>query len=201
MGASHREALIAAASATPSIEHPLCGRRPAGASLQPSWPHPPRKLPGPLRSLSSHPLPRPRPLMLRALRQAAGLAARHTPAATLAETGACASLAGAPAALQVAAAQAAPLGTCRAAAAAAAQPWLRGVHAWAARPPAQICTAAAAPALRGRCLSQQRAASAQAAEVASSAASSSGNTLTLSDGAVERLKELAAKVGDYATLL
>jgi iron-sulfur cluster assembly accessory protein len=129
--------------------------------------------------------------MLRALRQAAGLA-RQAPTATLAETGVCASLGGATALVQVTAAQAAPLAACRAAAAAAAsQPWRRGLHAWAARLPAATCTAAL-PLLRGRCLNQQRAASAQVAEAASSAASSSSG-LTISDGAVERLKELSAK--------
>ncbi len=132
--------------------------------------------------------------MLRALRQAAGLAARQAPAATLAETGVCAALGGGAAALQATAAQAAPLATCPAAAT-AAQPWPTGLHAWAARPPATSCTAAL-PQLHGRCLSQQRAASAQAAEAASSSASSSNSSgLTISEGAVERLKELAAKVG------
>ncbi|PRW45434.1 Iron-sulfur assembly -like mitochondrial [Chlorella sorokiniana] len=84
--------------------------------------------------------------MLRALRQAAGLAARQAPTATLAETGVCAS------------------------------------------------PGAALPQMRGRCLNQQRTASAQAAEATSSAASSSSSSgLTISDGAVERLKELSAK--------
>ena len=132
--------------------------------------------------------------MLRALRQASGLAARQAPAATLAETGLCAALGGAPAALQATAAQAAPLATCRAAAA-AAQPWLRSLHTWAARQPAAPA-AAALPQVHGPCLNQQRWASAQAAEAASSSSSSSSsNGLTISDGAVERLKELSAKVG------